>query len=84
MKCKGDFTTRLSNSVLHVEYELAATMRAPLIELLDDLAEWHKLWEAEEPSTVPDRNLDSRLPRCGIDEICAEQYDESRLHRNAL
>jgi DNA-binding HxlR family transcriptional regulator len=57
----------LSNSVLHVEYELAATMRAPLIELLDDLAEWHKLWEAEEPSTVPDRNLDSRSPRCGID-----------------
>ena len=30
----------LSSSVLHVEYEIAETMREPLSALLDQLAEW--------------------------------------------
>ena|ERR1700733_12667403 len=32
----------LSSSVLHVEYEIADTMREPLSALLDHLAEWSK------------------------------------------
>jgi DNA-binding HxlR family transcriptional regulator len=30
----------LSSSVLHVEYELASSMREPLVALLDHLSEW--------------------------------------------
>jgi DNA-binding HxlR family transcriptional regulator len=37
----------LSNSVLHVAYELAGTMQAPLIGLSDHLAEWGKLCDAK-------------------------------------
>lgn len=43
----------LSSSVLHVEYELADTMREPLVALLDHLAEWGKLYDSEEPSMKP-------------------------------
>lgn len=34
----------LSSSVLHVEYEFTDAMREPLVELLDQLAEWGKLY----------------------------------------
>ncbi|MBW4039127.1 MAG: helix-turn-helix transcriptional regulator [Acidobacteria bacterium] len=37
----------LSNSVLHVEYELVESMRIPLIALLDHLSEWGKFYESE-------------------------------------
>lgn len=37
----------LSSSVLHVEYELADTMREPLVALLDHLAEWGRLYDSE-------------------------------------
>lgn len=37
----------LSSSVLHVEYELAETMREPLVSLLDHLAQWGKLYDSE-------------------------------------
>jgi DNA-binding HxlR family transcriptional regulator len=43
----------LSGSVLHVEYELATAMREPLIALLDHIAEWSKLHDAEKLSTTP-------------------------------
>ena len=43
----------LSSSVLHVEYELAAAMREPLVTLLDHLAEWGKLYDSEKLSTIP-------------------------------
>jgi DNA-binding HxlR family transcriptional regulator len=42
----------LSSSVLHVEYELADTMREPLVALLDHLGEWGKLYDSEGLSTV--------------------------------
>jgi DNA-binding HxlR family transcriptional regulator len=32
----------LSSSVLHVEYEIADTVREPLVALLDQLAEWDR------------------------------------------
>ena len=45
----------LSGSVLHVEYELADTMREPLATLLDHLAEWGELYELEaQPTVAPD------------------------------
>ena len=37
----------LSNSVLHVEYELVESMRVPLIALLDHLSEWGQFYESE-------------------------------------
>lgn len=46
----------LSSSVLHVEYELAKPMREPLITLLDHLAEWGKIYESEEWSTITIRS----------------------------
>jgi DNA-binding HxlR family transcriptional regulator len=42
----------LSNSVLHVEYELAGTMRERLVALLDHLADWGKLYNSEERPTM--------------------------------
>jgi DNA-binding HxlR family transcriptional regulator len=42
----------LSSSVLHVEYELADAMREPLVALLDHLAEWGKVYDLEERSTI--------------------------------
>src|ERR1700743_3586749 len=36
----------LSSSVLHVEYELADGMREPLVALLDQLAEWGRIYES--------------------------------------
>jgi DNA-binding HxlR family transcriptional regulator len=52
----------LSGSVLHVEYELADTMREPLVTLLDHLAEWGELYELEaQPTVAPD--IDSLTPR---------------------
>jgi DNA-binding HxlR family transcriptional regulator len=42
----------LSSSVLHVEYELADTMREPLVALLDHLGEWGKLYDSEGLPTV--------------------------------
>jgi DNA-binding HxlR family transcriptional regulator len=42
----------LSNTVLRVEYELADTMREPLVTLLDHLAEWGRLYDSEERRTV--------------------------------
>jgi DNA-binding HxlR family transcriptional regulator len=41
----------LSNSVLRVEYELADSMREPLIALLDHLAEWGKFFDSEASTT---------------------------------
>lgn len=35
----------LSSSVLRVEYEIAETMREPLAALLDQLAEWGRLYD---------------------------------------
>ena len=46
------FRRDLSNSVLHVEYELEDTMREPLVALLDHLAEWGKLCDTEELSKM--------------------------------
>jgi DNA-binding HxlR family transcriptional regulator len=43
----------LSSSVLHVQYELTAATRDPLIKLLDHLAEWGKLYDSEKLSTMP-------------------------------
>ena len=37
----------LSSSVLHVEYELAGAMQAPLVALLDHLAKWGELYDSE-------------------------------------
>jgi hypothetical protein len=42
----------LSSSVLHVEYELADTMREPLVALLDHLGEWGKLYDSVGLPTV--------------------------------
>lgn len=42
----------LSNSVLHVEYELADAMQEPLVALLDHLAGWGELYDSQEQSTV--------------------------------
>jgi len=50
----------LSSSVLHVEYELADVMRKPLVGLLDHLAEWSKLYVADDSSMMPPHDLDSR------------------------
>lgn len=36
----------LSSSVLHVEYELADGMREPLVALLDQLAEWGRIYKS--------------------------------------
>ncbi len=43
----------LSSSVLHVEYELAPAMREPLITLLDQLAEWGRIYDSEKLSRMP-------------------------------
>jgi DNA-binding HxlR family transcriptional regulator len=43
----------LSCSVLHVEYELAPAMREPLITLLDQLAEWGRIYDSEKLSRMP-------------------------------
>ncbi len=48
----------LSSSVLHVEYELSATIREPLALLLDNLADWGELYLAVNPSIVAPHNLD--------------------------
>ncbi len=48
----------LSSSVLHVEYELSATIREPLALLLDNLADWGELYLAVNPSIVAPLNLD--------------------------
>ena len=47
------FRRDLSQSVLHVEYELAEEMREPLAMLLDQLAEWGKLHDLGIASIVP-------------------------------
>jgi DNA-binding HxlR family transcriptional regulator len=38
----------LSKTVLHVEYRFAETMQEPLVDLLDHLAEWGKLYDSIE------------------------------------
>lgn len=43
----------LSNSVLHVEYELEDTMQKPIVALLDHLVEWGKHYDSEERPTTP-------------------------------
>jgi DNA-binding HxlR family transcriptional regulator len=43
----------LSSSVLHVEYELAETMRESVVELLDHLAGWGKVYDLESGSAMP-------------------------------
>lgn len=55
----------LSSSVLHVEYELASSMREPLVGLLDHLAEWGKLYVAQDLSMMPPHDLDSRSTTSG-------------------
>jgi DNA-binding HxlR family transcriptional regulator len=42
----------LSSSVLHVEYELAETMRKSVVELLDHLAGWGKVYDLESESAM--------------------------------
>lgn len=42
------FRRDLSHSVLHVEYELSATMRQPLVQLIDCLASCGASYEANE------------------------------------
>lgn len=49
----------LSSSVLHVEYELSGTMREPLVNLLNSLADWGKLYIANDLSVSAHQNLDS-------------------------
>jgi DNA-binding HxlR family transcriptional regulator len=39
----------LSSSVLRVEYEIADTIRGPLSSLLDQLAEWGRLYSPDGP-----------------------------------
>lgn len=48
------FRRDLSNSVLHVEYELKEGIREPLVGLLDQISEWGKLH-------LPDSHVPSRL-----------------------
>jgi DNA-binding HxlR family transcriptional regulator len=45
----------LSSSVLHVEYELAHSMREPLVALLDHLSEWGTSNAATTPRFRPRR-----------------------------
>jgi len=45
----------LSSSVLHVEYELSGTIREPLVELLDNLADWGKLYVGDDLSVMAPR-----------------------------
>ncbi len=52
----------LSSSVLHVEYELSGTIREPLVELLDNLADWGKLYVGDDLSVMAPHNLNSRCP----------------------
>ena len=46
------FRRDLSNSVLHVEYELADAMREPVATLLDLLAKWGTLYDLEGSPTM--------------------------------
>ncbi len=47
----------LSSSVLHVEYELAETSRAKVLELLDQLSEWGKLYKVSLLSDAAEDDL---------------------------